>query len=197
MISIQKVTVLSNQKPRFSGDPPLFHPDFEIPYPRPVFKDGELHDCAGPCDWYSGTKQPLLYDLIHPRPDDEYTPSQLTRFEVTLDTSGHADLLALETLDIPDETLFEPHRFSQGTLTTWWYDGGHIRGQITSSKEFPMAETVADVCLFEVDMDVYLNLSSFCPSSGRLVFLDFEQDVHIVDFLTPRRRQDRSLLSSI
>ena len=48
-----------------------------------------------------------------------------------------------------------------------------------------MAEKVANVYLFEVDMDVYLNLSSFCPSSGGLVFLDYNQGVHIVDFLTP------------
>ena len=191
-ISIRKVTVLSNQKPRFSGDPPLFHPDFEIPYPRPVFKDGELHDCTGPCDWYSGTNQPLL--LIHST-DGEDTASQFTRFEVTLGASVHADLLTLEMLGIPDETIFEPYRFSQGTLTTWWYDDGHMQGQITSTKEFPMAEKVANVYLFEVDMDLYLNISSFCPSSGRLVCLDFKQDVHIVDFLTPGHRPDRSLLS--
>lgn len=180
-ISIWKVTALLNQKPRFSGDPPSFSPNLEIPYPLPIFDVDDVHDCTGPCDWYSGTAQPLLYDLIHPQ---DSVP-QLSRFEVVFDEFGHAELLSLATLEMPNDPIFEPYRFSQGTLTTWWHDGTHIRAYISSSKGLPMAKTVL---LFEVDVDWDINISSFCPSSGRLVCLDHEQTIHVIDFLTPRPR---------
>jgi len=192
-ISIWKITALSNQKPRFSGDPPLFSPDFEIPHLLTIFDVDDMRDCAGPCDWYSGTAQPLLYDLIHP-PDNDNIFSELSRFEVVLDGFGHAELLSLATMKVPNDPLLEPYRFSQGT---WWYDGTHIQAHISSSKGLPIAETVGDILLFAVDLDWSINISSFCPSSGRLVCLDNEQAVHVVDFLTPRPRQNHRLPTSL
>jgi hypothetical protein len=194
-ISIWKVTGLSNQKPRFSGDPPLFSPDLEIPYLLTIFDADDMHDFAGPCNWYSGTAQPLLYDLIHP-PDNDYIFSELSRFEVVFDGFGHAELLSLATMEMPNDPAFEPYRFSQGTLTTWWCDGTHIQAHISSSKGHPIAETVGDILLFAVDLDWSINISSFCPSSGRLVCLDNEQTVHVVDFLTSPR-QNQSLPRSV
>lgn len=195
-ISIWKVPALSNQKPHFSGDPPLFSPYLEIPYLVPIFDVHDMHDCAGPCDWYSGTAQPLLYDLIHP-PDSDYIFPQLSRFEVVLDGFGHAQLFDLATLEMPNAPVFEPYRFSQGALTTWWYNGTHIQAHISSAKGLPLAGTVRDILLFAVDVDMWGNISSFCPSSGRLVCLDHKQDVYVVDFLTPRPRQNHSSQTSL
>ena len=155
-----------------------------------------MHDCAGPCDWYSGTAQPLLYDLIHP-PDSDYIFPQLSRFEVVLDGFGHAQLFDLATLEMPNAPVFEPYRFSQGALTTWWYNGTHIQAHISSAKGLPLAGTVRDILLFAVDVDMWGNISSFCPSSGRLVCLDHKQDVYVVDFLTPRPRQNHSSQTSL
>jgi hypothetical protein len=195
-ISIWKVTALSNQKPRFSGDPPLFSPDLEIPYLPTIFDVDDVHDCVGPCDWYSGTAQPLLYDLIHP-PDNDYIFSELNRFEVVFDGSGHAELLSLATMEMLNDPVLEPYIFSQGTLTTWWYDGTHIQAHMSSSKGLPITETVGDILMFAPDFDRSITISSFCPSSGRLVCLDNEQTVHVVDFLTSRPRQNQSLPRSL
>ncbi|KIM37049.1 hypothetical protein M413DRAFT_448764 [Hebeloma cylindrosporum] len=195
-ISIWKPPALSNQKPRFSGEPPLFSPYTEIPYPLPPFQDDDFHDCAGPCDWYSGTAQPLLYDLIIPQ-DDDIGSAKLTRFEVILDGSGNAELRSLATLGITDDMIYEPYRISQGTLTAWWHDGAHIRGRVSSTRGTPMAHTVEDIILFNAVMDISFNSSSFCPSSGRLVCLDHEGNVQVIDFLTPRSRQNETSSTSL
>jgi hypothetical protein len=91
---------------------------------------------------------------------------------------------------MPNDPIFGPYRFSQGTLTTWSYDGTHIQAHISSIKGLPVAEAVGDILLFAVDVDWYTHILSFCPSSGRMVCLDDDENVHVVDFLTPRPRPD-------
>lgn len=186
-ISVWKFPALSNQQPHFIGDPPLFSPDLEIPYPVTIFDVDDLYDCVGPCDWYSGTNQPLIRDLIHP-PDGDYNYSQLIRFEVIFDGFRDTEILALRTLPMPNFPVFYPYRCSQDTLTTWWYDGTYISAQISSIKGLPMPDKVANILLFATDVESGIKFSSFCPSSGRLVCLDDEQNIHVIDFLTPTPR---------
>ncbi|KAJ3514977.1 hypothetical protein NLJ89_g2055 [Agrocybe chaxingu] len=130
-INIWATPLLSSRKPVFSE----IHiapvaPLFSISFPD-IDLLGFGSYCEGPCDWYSGLPQPLLFDIA-----DTSFPDTIARYKILLDDDlTKAELVRLSTTYFPlGDGVFEPYRFCEGTLVAWWSNNGdRVRGIRTSS----------------------------------------------------------------
>jgi len=178
-ISIRKMPLLSTSKPLFSGSPPSNVPPaftLNIPGSQPV------SDCRGPCDWYSGSPQPLLFDY-------SYDDTRIQSFEVVHKNENFNDSV-VTALDIyrncyPD---FESCRFCNDTLVSWWVQNGYPEAHIASlpsstADSHPPNPINSAVPLFDW-LEGYKPMftCSLCPFSGRFAYdLDC---VKVVDYFS-------------
>ena len=147
-------------------------PAFELGYPEGQFYDVSFQ---APCDWYSGTSQPLYYDLTTPPAD----PLKISRFEVTINSNiSSVDLNLRNTFEVPirieddHHPSFEATRICQDKNVAVFIDGtGFLGGRVSyiydqlPSFEIPLCHP----CL---ESPAHATL---CPVAGRLVFYEAEE----------------------
>ncbi|KAF8899792.1 hypothetical protein CPB84DRAFT_1779995 [Gymnopilus junonius] len=142
--------------------------------------------CKGLCDWYTGSPQPLWYDLLNTSNGYSY---HFDRFE--------ADVSDLQSLDIPIKSLpsFQlpntgiygafilPYRACGQSIIVPWGNTRGMRCHIGSTT--PGDTRDHNVTLRLVDR-ISPRCVSFCPVSGRLVYISpFEDQIEVVDYLWP------------
>jgi hypothetical protein len=182
-------------------NPTPLPPAFDIPYATSRPPGEDLY--AGPSDWYSGTPVPITYDVATPLSLDAM---HLQRYEIVLATQNnlaHAALIETPAAVIPawDHANFklEPYRFCLDALATWWFEADTDTMKIYTGlvRATPPAGAAGDTAVGQRVHGVQTaaitgaaTASSFCPISGRFVYLDDDDEslegVVILDFLLVR-----------
>ncbi|KAF8802291.1 hypothetical protein BYT27DRAFT_7173508 [Phlegmacium glaucopus] len=172
-----------------STNPSIMAPAFELKYP-----DGQVyhHFLQAPCDWYSGSPQPLYYDLIENQDRDD-DPLKISRFEVVINsqTSG-ATLNLLRTFEITwdDGTQFsEVTRICQDQNVTICIDDDHtgfIGSHVSDIYDHQQLPLLVTPLFFHPLRNLgTLNNVSFCPVAGRVVCCetdDWLSGITILDY---------------
>ena len=181
VVLIWKMPTLSKSKPLFSGSPPSnIPPAFTLKVPS----NQTVYDCRGPCDWYSGSSQPLLFDFSY--------GAEFQRFEVVHKNEDFNDS-AVKTLgryrESSDNTV-ESSRFCNDSLVGWWIGKGdpmaHVASLPYATQSHPSNSIDSDIRLFKW-LDKCRPMfypSSLCPFSGRFACSYFWDRVRVVDYFS-------------
>ncbi|CAA7261169.1 unnamed protein product [Cyclocybe aegerita] len=160
---LERIAELQNHSRHSSFSP--IAPLFSISFPDTDLL-GFGSYCEGPCDWYSGLAQPLLFDIV-----DTSFPDTIARYKILLDDDlTKVELVRLSTTYFPlGDGVFEPYRFCEGTLVAWWSNNrDRVRGIRTSSSTPGEATDPTFVSktytLCPTDQQMIAD-SSFCPIS--------------------------------
>ncbi|KDR79805.1 hypothetical protein GALMADRAFT_208115 [Galerina marginata CBS 339.88] len=186
-VSVWSIPPLSPSKPPFSdADPPSVPPHFTLLYP-----DLGSVWCEGPCDWYSGSPQPHIYDLIEV--DGIDFPIKSRRYEVVL--GGHlksAELAERWTFAISRsaDLKFESGFFCENTLVSWWFDSAsqlvkvHTGSTFAAGREAASRKVIVDETLTLLQThDIWKGCVGLCPVSARFLYLDTEKGIRVLDYL--------------
>ena len=188
-VSIWKFPALSSSTPVFLyGDLQPVPPLITLRYDHLAHTMAE-HACYdGPCDWYSGTHQRLIYDVSWPD-----KPNSFHRYEVVVDEDmTEGTLVLLSIVSIPDRTRFQtgPSRFHNDGLVSWWFeqtsDGSYANAHFhLLPVNNHSTETIASDIIGLHTSDILSNMtSSFCGLSGRFALLDEDRNIYLFDFLS-------------
>lgn len=140
--------------------------------------------CGGLCDWYTGSRQPLMFDMWEKSPGTGYF--EFTRVHVDTQhppkvTSTAPAQLTLRNADSrPSCTAY---RACGDNTVVAWNDSDNIlchTGGLAPHSKVNLVTTLLDI------KDVVSREFSLCPISGRLCYVDPETcDVRVVDFFPP------------
>ncbi|KAF8156018.1 hypothetical protein B0H34DRAFT_715829 [Crassisporium funariophilum] len=194
-ISIWPMPPLTCLTPLFVNDvnPPELAPTLHLEYPGEYVMD---HQCIlqGLGGWYFGHSASLstglYYDVIDP------SLSKIRRFQITLNpdlTEGAITLL--NTIQMPvlssNPPSYHSHRICEDTLVACWVrerqggPGQTIFQAYTASIAPPPCAHPSQTINNLSPLCKYYQEICFCPTSSRLVYLDFTDwgpDIIIVDF---------------
>jgi len=167
-VSVWKIPPLL---PELSAEPSLVPPAFELKYP-----DGQVYDESfqAPCDWYSGTSQPLYYDLTQTL---LVNALKISRFEVTINSNiSSADLNVRNTFEVPMEDdhhpYFEATRICQDKNVAVCIDDNGFLGSRVSDIHDQLPSFEIPLCHPCLESPANATL---CPVAGRLVFCEVEE----------------------
>jgi hypothetical protein len=146
--------------------------------------------CSGLCDWYTGSPQPLMFDLQ----ERTWTPLyfELFRFEVSLQSPLQAEDQLLFTpnspIRLPRTTPRPPYmllyRNLGKNLVVGWSDGDNVfchAGPMVSDS-LPVVTTLLNL------RERGMRLLSFCPISGKLCYFDpATQELKVLHYFTSPR----------
>lgn len=145
------------------------------------------HFLQAPCGWYSGTPQPLYYDMI----DSAVDHPRLNRFEVTINSRiSDATLNLLGKYDVPSDEPAEVIRICQDKNVAICIDDstGCIESHVTDiyDEQLPSFSVTSVTPLFyrPVRNPGFSNVS-FCPVVGRIVCCEPDEwldGIVILDF---------------
>lgn len=177
-ILIWKMPPLSTSKPLFSGSPPsTTHPAFTLKIPSSQI---DVSDCRGPCDWYSGSPQPLLFDFL-------YDDSRIQRFEVEHKNENFNDSVVTTLGIYPDRYhAFESCRFCNDSLVSWWVRAGtseaHVATLPSTADSHPPDPINSTIPLFVCLENNFT--CSLCPFSGRFAYDLDCVNLKVVDYFS-------------
>jgi len=139
-----------------------------------------------PCNWYSGSTEPLLVDLSYGSGSQRLQVSYVNEEwnnSVIIDTVGtHSDI----TVDTYFR-MFESCRFCNDTLVFWCTFGGIIDAHVSSLPSAtlsPILERVKLMYTRDVSKHGGNIPSTLCPFSGRFANIDDTHNLKIMDFLS-------------
>ncbi|CAA7268423.1 unnamed protein product [Cyclocybe aegerita] len=143
--------------------------------------------CNGLSDWYTGSQQPLWFDVVLPSVLPSSHPT-FQRFEVTSSHTKESPqaLVHLSTFSIGSYQYVLPCRVSGSDLSFVWLDSTHVRWQVGPSLRDKTGYSVSLLNL-AIDSDDFLNVS-FCPIAGRLCYASSAGNaryIHVIDYLSP------------
>ncbi|KAH9478212.1 hypothetical protein JR316_0008665 [Psilocybe cubensis] len=196
-VSVWPIPALSSSSPPFLNQPPqAISPLVTLPYPNP--RPSNTDWCEGPCDWYSGTTQPFLYDLVNWDSDSETIT--MRRYEVSLAQDlKSSELIERQafTFHGPDEPdiLFQPSAFNDNSLVTIFFDftcdsiklhTGSFSGPSSPNKDgkLPDPEASETITLVKGEHITKGYAMAFCPISARFLYLDSEKNICIIDYIS-------------
>lgn len=179
-------------------NPTPLPPAFDVPYTTSRPPGEDLY--AGPSDWYSGTPLPITYDVATPL---SLEVTHLQRYEIAVQNDlAYATLIETPAGAVPawddDNFKLAPYRFCLDALVTWWFEAHTDTMKIyTGLVRPPPARAAEDTAVSQHFHGVQTasitgagTASSFCPISGRFVYLDDDDEslegVVILDFLLVR-----------
>ena len=192
VVLIWAIPPLLPQPPDFCNHNPTHMPPplFTIPLP-----DISLHlerlEWNTICDWYSGSSQPLYFDLL-------FQDSKLHRFQIIL--KSDLSSASLHIINTPELTphdfyyvLLEEYSICENTLVSSWvysdsrqdqYQCGVYMGLTTPPSEsangmISHVSPAAKILLPDIGHKFVLFL---CPASGRIVRMDSSNSVAVLDF---------------
>jgi len=167
-----------------SGSLNFIPPRAVVPFPDEYDPEHSL-DCGGLCDWYTGSPQPLLFDMLEKIPGTAYF--DFSRFHLDLQPSGsHLELTskapAQLSLRNPDSLpCFPAYRVcGADTFVVAWSNNENIfchTGGLSSDSPINAITTLLNV------KEVENRKLCLCPIAGRLCYVDPEtSNVQVVDF---------------
>lgn len=143
--------------------------------------------CGGLCDWYTGSHQPLMFDMWEKFPGAGHF--EFTRFIV--DTHHPQGCLRVTSTAPVQLTLRNPdsrpsctaYRACGDDTVVAWSDHDNIfchTGGLAPHSGTDLVTTLLDI------KDIVSREFSLCPISGRLCYVDPETcDVRVLDFFPP------------
>lgn len=163
-------------------------PRTSVAFPYDYSPDPEHRlGCGGLCDWYTGSRQPLMFDMWEKSPGTGYF--EFTRFHVdthhlqsSLEVTSTAPAqLTLRNAD--SRPSCAAYRACGDDTVVAWSDNENIfchTGGLASHSGVNSVTTLLDI------KDVGGREFSLCPISGRLCYVNPETcDVRVVDFFPP------------
>jgi len=167
-----------------SGSLNYISPNAVVHFPEEYNPEHSL-DCAGLCDWYTGSPQPLLFDILEKIPGTGYF--DFSRFHLDLQRSRSRLELTSKapeqlTLGNPDsQPCLAAYRVcGADALVVAWSDFENIfchTGGLSSDSPINTVTTLLNV------KEVGSREFSLCPIAGRLCYVDPETSgVQVVDF---------------
>jgi hypothetical protein len=182
-VSIWEYPPLSTSKPLFGSPPSCIPPTCSV---KTSIDWNGAGASRGPCDWYSGSTQPLLIDLSY--------DSGLQRLQVSHVNEEWNNSVIVDTVgtypDITVDTsyrMFECSRFCNDTLVFWCTFCGIIDAHVSrlpSSTLSPILEPVKPMYTRDVFKQGGNIPSTLCPFSGRFANIDDTHKLKIMDFLS-------------
>jgi len=200
-VSIWEIPPLSTSKPLFGSPPSCIPPICSL---KTSINWGDAIDSRGPCDWYSGSAQPLLIDVSFGR--------ELQRLKVSHINEDWSTSAIVDLGTHPDGTyrIFESCRFCNDALVSWCTFCGIIDAHVSrlpSATLNPIPEPAKPMYTRDVFKHGGDIPSTLCPFSGRFANIDDTHKLKIMDYLSeslavvtlfPKNRpQLASLTSSI
>ena len=187
-LSVWDVPKLKSNASALSQD---FEPDIPVK-PRCTIRypDGysppAAFTCKGLCDWYTGSPQPLWYDLLHT--SDEGYLHHFDRFEADISDlqNLNATIKRLPSFELPQvgyvvDSFIMPYRACGQNIVVAWRSRQGVHCHIGSS---------SSTCPRRGDVTLRLTKSaesssiSFCPVSGRLAYIK-ATGIEVIDYLWP------------
>lgn len=173
-VSMWRIPRLQSSSPPFNVvDPTPVISTVDLQYRRRTPTDDDQY--AGPCDWYSGTGLPLVYDVVVPT---DSTNAKLYRCEVQttsdLQWSGldeYAPLKITSTHEAPNN--MDPYRFCLDTLVARWFDRSMGAARLFTAESRPL-DTGPPIPVHTAVLTSTRAVSSFCPASGRFVYIEID-----------------------
>ncbi|KAF4616475.1 hypothetical protein D9613_008439 [Agrocybe pediades] len=148
-------------------------------YPPSYTHPESGYSCYGLCDWYTGSPQPLWFDHISVHRDessDDDPTLHVSRFD-TQESGVHWTLSF--GLPFHPDTAIAPYRVSGQNIVIIWCTAAGIYCHTGA----PNVDRMTTLCLLK---GVRITRTSFCPISGRLVYITSKADgIRVIDFLPP------------
>ncbi|KIM42307.1 hypothetical protein M413DRAFT_10483 [Hebeloma cylindrosporum] len=168
-----------------SGLSNVVPPRFVVGFPDDYSQDPDYGlGCGGLCDWYTGSRQPLMFDMWEASAGAEYF--EFTRFH--LDTQHPQGRLQI-TSESPAQLTLQSsdsrpscaaYRACGDDAVVAWSDNESIHchtGGLSSHSRTNSINTLLDI------KNVASREFSLCPISGRLCYVNPDtHDVRVVDF---------------
>ncbi len=179
-VSIWEFPPLSTSKPLFGSPPSCTPPTCSLKIS--IDWNGERVS-RGPCDWYSGSTQPLIIELSYGNELQRLQVSHVNEDwnnSVIVDTARTYPNITVDTYS----RMFECCRFCNDTLVFWCTFCGIIEAHVSSLPSAtlsPILQPVKSMYTREHGGDIP---STLCPFSGRFANIDDTHKLKIMDFLS-------------
>ena len=192
-VEIWVIPPLSSQPPDFSVDHYPTHmlpPLFTIPFPDDVALYPERMQWIAMSSWYFGSSHPLYFDMLR-----EDSNLKCHRVQIMLNLKpdlSTASLHVINTSELTprdfDHVSFQDYQICEDTVVSCWFRWDNSQcGVYTQSTSASFANVVSHAGLSTKMSppnieDLYRLRLSSCPASGRLVLLDHNNTVSVLDF---------------
>jgi len=174
---------LSTSKPLFGSPPSHIPPTRSL---RNSIDWNRSGSSKGPCDWYSGSTQPLLIALWY--------GSGLQHLQVSYVDEEWNTSVPIDTAWTPPDTtidfdfrIFEACRFCNDTLVFWSTFCGIIDAYVSSLPSATLSPNLERMKpMYTRDESKHSDhiSSTLCPFSGRFANIDDTHNLKIMDFLS-------------
>ncbi|KAF8970145.1 hypothetical protein BDZ97DRAFT_127933 [Flammula alnicola] len=178
LLSLKAHSVETGTEPSEPSEPRL-----RLSYPE-GFKSPSRSECSGICDWYTGSPQPLWFDITA----KELSTFNFTRFKIDI-PDIHLPMVLITSISffhIPyyRHTHWTPYRVCGEDISFLWCNSTAIFLHTGGTSSL---EAVNCKALLRKAEHIDQRQASFCPVSGRLCYISCATDevkVNVVDYLS-------------